>query len=231
MKEVWSGTVTGSQNVVSHVLQMRERLASMTDLVKENMQEAQRKQKHWYGDKAQAREFKPGDEVLLLLPSSTNSVKAKWLGPYKVVQKMGPVDYEIEMGDKRKKRKIFHINLLKKFVRRVSEVLVCVGIKDVGGDEEGQDKDVTWTLDSSGEVEDYMDEGLSSEQKGELAGDLAEYKGVLKDRPGQTTQAEHDIDIGEGVRLRGSVLIVFPRPNKIRLRKRLKMMLELGVIE
>ena len=25
MKEVWSGTVTGSQNVVSHVLQMRER--------------------------------------------------------------------------------------------------------------------------------------------------------------------------------------------------------------
>ena len=231
MKEVWSGTVTGSQNVVSHVLQMRERLASMTDLVKENMQEAQRKQKHWYDDKAQAREFKPGDEVLLLLPSSTNSLEAKWLGPYKVVQKMGPVDYEIEMGDKRKKRKIFHINLLKKFVRRVPEVLVCVGIKDVGGDEEGQDKDVTWTLDSSGEVEDYMDEGLSSEQKEELAGDLAEYKGVLKDRPGQTTQAEHDIDMGVGVKAERQRPYRIPQAKLDQAKKEVEMMLELGVIE
>ncbi len=37
LKEVWSGSVSGSQNVVSHVVKMIERLVSMTDLVREKI--------------------------------------------------------------------------------------------------------------------------------------------------------------------------------------------------
>ena len=231
MKEVWAGTVTGSQNVVSHVLQMRERLSSMTDLVKQNMEAAQKKQKQWYDVKAKVREFKPEDEVLLLLPSSSISLEAKWLGPYKVVRKMGPVDYEIEMGDRRKKRKIFHVNLLKEFVRRVPEVLIGVGIKDVIGDEEGQDKDLTWTGDSLEDTGICIDGGLSLDQKDELSSLLSEYDEVFQNRPGKTTVIDHDIEMEPGV------IPVRQRPYRIpqakleKAKREVEMMLELGVIE
>ena len=39
----------------------------MTDLVRENLEGAQKNQKEWYDKRASVREFSPGDEVLLLL--------------------------------------------------------------------------------------------------------------------------------------------------------------------
>ena len=143
MKEVWSGLVTGSQNVISHFLQMRERLASMTDLIKENSQEAQMQQN-------------TGMMIRLRLVSSNHwmrscycchqvptCLKLDCLGHTKLSRGWVQEDYEIELGDKQKKHNIFYSYLLKKFVHQVPEALVCVEKKDVGGDEEGQDKDVT----------------------------------------------------------------------------------------
>jgi hypothetical protein len=167
MKEVWSGSVSGSQNVVSHVLKMRERLASMTDLVSENMKESQRKQKQWYDEKSTKREFIPGDEVLLLLPSSSNALEAKWRGPYQVIRKVGSVDYEIEMRDRRKKKNIFHINLLKQFVRRVPEVIIGSVVREAVGDEDGQDKDVSWSSVGSLDSGLYIDGELDLDQRKE----------------------------------------------------------------
>jgi len=48
------------------------------------MKEAQLRQKKWYDTKSKMREFSPGQEVLLLLPSSSNALEAKWQGPFKV---------------------------------------------------------------------------------------------------------------------------------------------------
>ena len=50
----------------------------MTDLVKDNMKEAQPRQKKWCNTKSKMREFSPGQEMLLLLPSSSNALEAKW---------------------------------------------------------------------------------------------------------------------------------------------------------
>lgn len=77
MKEMWTGSVSGPKSVVSHVIQFRERLASMTDVVKENMKEAQKRQKKWYDAKSKIRKFSPGQDVLLLLPTSSNALEAK----------------------------------------------------------------------------------------------------------------------------------------------------------
>jgi len=38
---------------------------------------------------------------------------AQWQGPYEVVKHIGEVDYLINMHDKRRKRKVFHVNMLK----------------------------------------------------------------------------------------------------------------------
>ena len=52
------------------------------------------------------------------MPSDQSKLIATWQGPYEVVQKIGPVDYEIYMPDKTKKKGIFHVKLLKEWKER-----------------------------------------------------------------------------------------------------------------
>ena len=41
-----------------------------------------------------------------------NKLLAEWRGPYPVVRKISNVNYEVRMFDCRKKKRIFHINML-----------------------------------------------------------------------------------------------------------------------
>jgi hypothetical protein len=229
MKEMWTVSVTGSQSVVSHVVKMRDRIASMTDLVRENLEGAQKKQKEWYDKRASVREFSPGDEVLLLLPSSSNSLEAKWQGPYKVKRKVGQVDYEIEMNDRRKKTNVFHINLLKKYNRRVYETMVAIA--EVNGEDEGQDKDVSWLTDSFYESDVPTGEDLDEAQLIDLAKMWERYDSVLSDRPGKTGMIEHDIEMDEGVRPIRQKAYPIPQAKLDKVKKEVESMLALDVIE
>ena len=51
----------------------------------------------------------------MLLPTSSNKLLAQWQGPYPVACKVGKVDYEIDMPNKRNRKKVFHVNMLKKW--------------------------------------------------------------------------------------------------------------------
>ena len=79
----------------------------MTEIVSANLKEAQQRQKTWYDQTARERELEPGEEVLVLLPTSSNKLLAQWQGPYCVIRKVGKINYEIDMPNKRKRRKFF----------------------------------------------------------------------------------------------------------------------------
>ena len=93
----------------------REKLSQMAEIVKENLTKAQLHQKTWYDKRARLREFKRGDLVLVLLPTTSNKLLAQWQRPYQVVQRMGKVTYLIDMQDKKKRKRIFHVNMLKDY--------------------------------------------------------------------------------------------------------------------
>ena len=94
----------------------------MAELVRENLTKSQQKQKTWYDKDARVREFADGDPVLVLLPTSSSKLFAKWQGPYQVVKRVRKVSYLVDMHDKRKRRRVFHVNMLKAFrVRRPVE--------------------------------------------------------------------------------------------------------------
>jgi len=78
LKEAWEGSKRSERSVVSYMLLVRERLSRMTELVQENLSRAQHQQKRWYDSNARPSEFRPGDKVLVLLPSSTNKLWAQW---------------------------------------------------------------------------------------------------------------------------------------------------------
>ncbi|GFO17409.1 Pol polyprotein [Plakobranchus ocellatus] len=56
--------------------------------------------------------FVPGDEVLVLLPTSDNKLVLSYKGPYKVVEKRTSVVYLVDLGDR---KCAFHVNLLRKY--------------------------------------------------------------------------------------------------------------------
>jgi len=49
----------------------------MSQLVEENLAKAQMNQKYWYDKNARQREFQLGDQVLVLLPTSTSKLLAQ----------------------------------------------------------------------------------------------------------------------------------------------------------
>ena len=186
LKEVWETTsrIT-DENVISYVLSTRERLREMSELVQENLSSSQSRQKSWFDKGARLREFKPGDSVLVLLPTSSNRLLAQWQGPYQVVQRMGKVNYLIDMQDRRKRKRVFHVNMLKDFNVRENQGCFVEEIQE--------EADIpSWRSGEAGQVFD-MGEGLDSGQKKELKELLGRFAKVFSNKPGKTTLYEHRI--------------------------------------
>ena len=106
LKESREASKQSDESVVSYVLLTRDKLRQMADIVKENLEKVQDKQKQWYDKNARLREFVPGDPVLIFLPTSTSKLLAQWQGPYLVLKRVGRVSYLIDMHDKRKRKRI-----------------------------------------------------------------------------------------------------------------------------
>ncbi len=122
LKDSWEANdKLRKQNILSYILKMRERLQRVTTMAQENLQQSQLKQKAWYDKKARARTFQPGEQVLLLLPTSDNKLLAKWKGPFQVKRKVGSVTYEIEIPSRQQPLQIFHVNMLKKWHEQASQ--------------------------------------------------------------------------------------------------------------
>ena len=103
--------------MATYVTKLREKMRSVLEEVHKSLQKAQSQQKQWYDRKAREYQLKSGDQVLLLLPDSSQKFHQKWQGPFAVTRKISDVNYEVEMGPEGV-RKIYHINLLKKWNSR-----------------------------------------------------------------------------------------------------------------
>ena len=76
-----------------------------------------------YDKKTQDRKFSVGEEVLVLLPSASNKLLSSWLGPFPITKVFHP-DYRVLVKGK---EKVFHANMLKRYVRREEAADVAVG--------------------------------------------------------------------------------------------------------
>ena len=90
------------KSVMEFVLYLRERLRVSIMSANKCAENAKRKSKVWYDNKAKMRSFKPGDEVLALLPYKSNSFQAMFFDRYKVLEKLGPIDYRIDTSGRKK---------------------------------------------------------------------------------------------------------------------------------
>ena len=108
-KESWETSSKSNESIISYVLSMQEKLSTMYELAKENLAKAQQRQKRWHDENAKERQIEPESQVLVLLPTETSKLLAQWYGPYPVLHQLSPVNYEVDMYDKKKRRRIFHV--------------------------------------------------------------------------------------------------------------------------
>lgn len=118
---------------------------------------------------------------------------AQWQGPYAVVQRLGKVNYEIEMVDKQKKKRIVHINMLWKW--HVPLDSACLVFEVMEDSEESENfVDLDGSCSCGKEEKPLVGEVLDEQQQVELEELLHESKDVLRSELGRTTWTEHRID-------------------------------------
>ena len=94
---------------------IRHRLRKANELAQKNLKAAQAGMKTWYDKRARTRVFKPGDQVLVLLPIHSHPLQAHYCGPFTIAKRVNEVDYIVNTPGRRKARRLCHINMLKSY--------------------------------------------------------------------------------------------------------------------
>ncbi len=231
LRESWEATDSPkTKNILTYVLKMREKLQQSTALARENLVRSQVQQKHWYDKTARSRSFEPGEEVLLLLPTSENKMLAKWQGPYQIKSKVGPVTYQIEIPSRNLPLQKFHVNMLKKWHPQHSPGIteessdMAMLVRAVECEEEVEEQYLP-TCRSDSELNFQY---LSEEQRHQLQECIPDH--LFMDTPGRTDLVDHAIILKDPKPVRQSVYRV---PEKLLsvMKQESHTMKQLGVIE
>ena len=228
VKENWVEKKPTEGNIVSHVLEIRRRLATMQEIVKENLKRAQSQQKRVYDSQSSHRRLEVGDKALVLLPSPGKKLEMRWQGPFTVTKvfKDG-LNYELDTGQVGKQHCTYHINLLSKWLSRDEiAALVLPESPEMSLPHENHvpplDSEETWE-------NVLISDELTKLQKEEVRVLLNEFSDVFSGKPNVTHVATHRIDTGEVLPIRSSPYTI-PQKLEEEVNKEIEKMLHLGII-
>ena len=157
--------------------------------------------------------------VLVFLPKKQNKLLAEWLGPYPITEKTSDVTYEVDMMDRKKRKRTFHVNALKSWNSPVPAVLYVAECGDV--------EPLTWNEPASEEAPEPVN--LTADQQRDLEKLKEEFSDVISDVPGRTTVVEHHIATGDATPIRRPP---YRLPHALRetLGEEIRELLALGII-
>ena len=121
LKEKLVSSSPPKTNVLDFVSRCRERLHHATKLARESLASSQVSKKKRFDKRAVKREFQPGDEVLVFLPTPGSALTPRFSGPFVVESKVSDTDYVIRTPERRRKTRLCHINMLKLFHSREAD--------------------------------------------------------------------------------------------------------------
>ncbi|GFO32953.1 gypsy retrotransposon integrase-like protein 1 [Plakobranchus ocellatus] len=97
-----------------YVIDLHNRIRKGWRIAQESVRDSASVSRFRHEPKSRLKHFMPGDEVLVLLPTSDNKLVLSYKGPYTVVEKRTGVVYLVDLGDR---KCTFHVNLLRKYKR------------------------------------------------------------------------------------------------------------------
>ena len=117
---------------------------------------------------------------------------AQWQGPYQALAREGKVTYLVDMHDRKKRRRVFHVNMLKAFHVRMEAVDYMEDVQ-----EEGVDDIPVWKEEVAAEATFGVE--LSAEQLRQVKEVLKECheQSIFSNQLGRTHLMQHRIKTGE----------------------------------
>lgn len=213
-------SLSPTKNILDYVARFRERVQEACACAKEALAEAQSSMKQLFDRAAVSRAFSVGDKVLVLLPIPGSALSARFVGPYEVVGKRSDTDYIIKTPDRKRQKRVCHINMLKAYHSRVeashcseentgpvvsSVVVSCESVPSFPGDAEFDADEVRLRVDplpytplSNSEILTDCSKllcHLTEEQCADMVALIRCFPQIFGDVPKQTDVLYHDINV------------------------------------
>jgi hypothetical protein len=114
-----------------------EEAEKKVNIIQQNMQAAQSRQKNYANKRRRPLEFQVGDYVYLKVTPMKNKrfgikkkLAARFVGPYRIIEKKGPVAYKLQLPEAMSSIfSVFHVSQLKKCLRVPEERIEPHGIR------------------------------------------------------------------------------------------------------
>ena len=158
-----------------------------------------------------------------------------------MTRKLTSVDYEVETPGRRSERKIYHVNLLKKWYPAQPDVsTACLAVLGTDSETEGEEEipvtGMQWEDDlystggsSAVNLEDVAS-NLMVQQQQQLQELMEEFPAIFRETPGRTTLTEHEIHVGDAAPIRQKPYRV-PYSQRDVVKRELEEMMAAGVIQ
>ena len=228
LRDLW--TKEGIDNEVittyQYVFDLRNRIEDTCTLARENLLTAQQKYKKHFDKSARLRTMDIGERVLVMLPTDHNKLLLRWKGPYPIMEKVGVADYRIKIGEQ---LRLFHINMLRKYIDREPVLCAVAAILDPV---ECPELEIKETPELGKET--YLNVKIANElmesAARELRGLLKEYEEIFSYVPGLTQLEEHFITLNTNTTIRRKSYPV-PFAKVTEIETEVKKMTTMGIIE
>lgn len=214
LRDLWEDRTLqdDDRSTFRYVVELQDKLAETAKIAAENADISSSRYKTYFDVRSQDRQFQPGDEVLLLLPSDTSKLLVAWKGPFKILERRGKVDYLIDCP---KGPRLYHANLLKRYFRRTQVSFAHVLDEVSFGEDETpvtpcitdpEDYSCNLPITPDGQVDDdtsrpQINPNLEPKDCNALRDLLNEYQDTFSDTPGCTSTIEHDIVLNTTARI------------------------------
>ena len=112
LQECWQSDTISEEDrdVHQYILKFAANLKTACQTALKSLQTQQQKSKSLFDRHARRRLLRPGDKVLLLLPTDMKKLLLRWKGPYTVTRRFDADHYAVQIGERERR---YHINQLK----------------------------------------------------------------------------------------------------------------------
>ncbi|XP_072171978.1 uncharacterized protein [Diadema setosum] len=234
-------------NALDYISMFRERLVRANEVAREHVKSSQRTMKERFDRKAKSRVFEVADKVLVLLPLSGDALKAKFSGPYVVERKLGKETYVVSMPDRRKSKRVCHVNMLKIYHERVEDVGAVVSESVVHSAEKSAEEFEPDAPDSQSvsfksgmiprvenskalENPELLLSLLSDSERQDVIDIFQEFPEVCSDKLGCAKDTVHTVDVGDNAPIKQHPYRIHPA-KRAQVDREIDFMLANGIIE
>ena len=233
LKKNWAGECELPPNfgksATQYMQELKESMEIVSGYADDHSQKAQAKYAYYHNLRAKDKQFKVGDQVIVLTPDSTHSrVYARWVGPATVAEVKSAYSYLVDMPDG--SRRHYHANKLRRF-------LVRAHAGGVINDEDGEFGEIaatpnltSATLKPSDRVEAGKLAHLGPQQRRQLLNVLDRYPECFDEKPGFCDVVQHEIKVKPGFRPKPSRAYRIPEILKPTVEKQIEELVRDGFL-